>query len=108
MSTDEENSLANVADNDYYRYDYYYPSRHYSYNVTGRIDRGYGQYPDEIEPVWTDRGACKREEVDKSTWISKSELHESLYGRVETYNEYENCGQVREIPYVNHNINHIL
>ena len=46
-----------------------------------------------IEPVWTNRGACKREELNPSTWISKTELHESLYGP-ETYNEYENCGQV--------------
>ena len=45
MSTDEENSLAideekliGNVDSDYYRYDYYYPSRHYSYNVTGRYN----------------------------------------------------------------------
>ena len=96
MSTDVENSLSSVADDDYYRYDYYYPSRHYSYNVTGRIENSWSaEYPDNIEPVWTNRGACKREEINPSTWISKTELHESLYGP-ETYNEYENCGQVGE------------
>ena len=94
MSTDVENSI--VADDDYYRYDYYYPSRHYSYNVTWRIDAGRTNYPDDIEPVWTNRGACAREEINKSTWISKTTLHESLYGP-ETYNEYENCGQIGEI-----------
>ena len=72
------------------------PSRHYSYNVTWRIDAGRTNYPDDIEPVWTNRGACAREEITKSTWISKTTLHESLYGP-ETYNEYENCGQIGEI-----------
>ena len=66
MSTDVENSLSSVADDDYYRYDYYYPSRHYSYNVTGRIENSWSaEYPDNIEPVWTNRGACKREEISK-------------------------------------------
>ena len=96
MSTDVENSLNSVADDDYYRYDYYYPSRHYSYNVTWRIESGRAEYPDETKPVWTNRGSCKREEISKSTWISKTELHEALYGypRPQTYYEYEDCGQV--------------
>ena len=73
------------------------PSRHYSYNKTWSIDAGppYTQYPDDTEPVWTNRGACTREEINKSTWISKTNFAKSPwpYGP-QTYNEYENCGQV--------------
>ena len=98
MSTDDYNSLKYVADDDYYRYDEYYPSRHYSYNVTWRIVSGLNKYPDDVEPNWTNRGACKREEIDQTTWIARSEIHESEYAWPQTYDEYENCGQIGEMP----------
>ena len=98
MSTDVENSLGFLAYTEDYRYDYYYPTRHYSYNVTGWIENSWvREYPDNIEPVWKNRGACKKEEINPSTWISKTVFHETEYGAVYTYNELEDCGQGGEI-----------
>jgi len=88
MSTDEKNTIP--TSDDYYRYDYYYPSRHYGYNLTGWQDwKGFADYPDDVDPVWTDRGACKRTESDELTWISESD---------HTHDEYERCGQIYNCP----------